>query len=96
MTPPPPLPQLISSEPQHIVSAGQAMLVCFNDPTRANQQVTIALDNGVAGDGKLVDQVVIQLDENGNGHTAWNVPAANWPAVKMNHPASLEHGVLVQ
>ena len=46
------------------------LVIQYSDPSRANQQVTISIDDG----GELSDEVQIQLDGQGDGDTEWGVP----------------------
>ena len=77
--------------PINVVPEG-TLVIQYSDPARANQQVTISIDDG----GEASDTVEIQLDSQGNGDTEWGVPEEYDWIVYLSDGHGGSHTVLVE
>ncbi|MFO1032239.1 MAG: hypothetical protein U1F60_14260 [Planctomycetota bacterium] len=63
------------------LTVGQTIDIGFHDPSRANQTVTLTVDNGDPNDPEKVE-VDVKLDAHGNGSTSFEVP--DWWCLHVN------------
>ena len=78
---PPPEPEPTMNVPGTL-HTGQEATINYSNPALANQEVVIDIDDG--DPGGQTDQVVIQLDENGEGSGTWTPPG--WDMAVFNGP----------
>ena len=69
--------------PEGLLTEGETITVEYSDPSKANETVVIEADDGGFPTATVVE-VVIVLDENGEGTVLWRVP--RWRAVSFNGP----------
>ncbi|MCR9246346.1 MAG: hypothetical protein NXI31_15040 [bacterium] len=81
----------MSVNPDPLTEGGTAT-ISYSDPSKANQTITIDIDNGMRRKPKKAT-VTIQLDENGEGATSWAVPG--WQMANFNAPGVAEQSVLI-
>lgn len=75
-----------------IVSPGDDITITYSNPLKANQTITVELDNG----GDETASVEITLDSNGAGSGTWSVPTSGWNVINANAPNAPEANVVVE
>lgn len=85
-------PQRITVDPD-TCAVGDTVEVCFDNPSLANQKVTIGINDGTVSGP--TDSVSIQLDSTGKGCTTWVAP--NWTSgvAIFTHPTSADAGLVI-
>lgn len=61
------------------LTAGGTATISYADPSKAGETVVVQIDNG-GYPSLVVDEVLIDLDANGNGSATWHVPSDWWSA----------------
>jgi hypothetical protein len=67
--------------PKGALTAGTAVTIAIDDPSRAGQTVVLVLDGG-GYPGRVFVEIEVQLDRRGKGRLTWKVPA--WRSVRFN------------
>lgn len=62
------------------LTAGTSVSVGVNDPSRANQTITVTIDGGP---GTSPETIKVQLDGSGNGSSNWTVNST-WDIANFN------------
>jgi hypothetical protein len=68
-----------------VLTGGQDAPVTYSDPARAGEAITVTVDNGSVVDPQS-EELVVHLDENGNGSVMWRVPLT-WAGARFNAPS---------
>jgi hypothetical protein len=67
-----------------VLTGGQDAPVTYSDPARAGEAVTVTVDNGSVVNPQS-EELVVHLDEDGNGSVMWRVPLT-WDCARFNAP----------